>query len=536
MTGARRVRAFGDGALVVDVEDIDEAAGLASAVAGETGEPGIEDVIVGFRSVVVVADPTTTDVDALAETVSTLPAVAHRASSSRHVEIPVAFDGDDLVEVAATTGLSPGRVVAALVGCELRVAFVGFAPGFGYLTGLPPELAGLPRRATPRLEVPAGALALAGGFAGVYPRSSPGGWNLLGRTDMTLFDPAQAPYSVLRAGDVVRLRESQAVEGVGQEAGWRAPLSSDAWRTVRVEDAGLLSFVQDGGRIGLAGAGIPRGGAADPYARRRANLMVGNDESAAVVEATARGPRLVFSDHAHVAVVGDAAVSIDGRVVPPHTVVAVGAGQTLAVGTTTAGLRTYIAVAGGFDLPAVLGGRSSDVLSGLGAGPLASGDVLGIGPPGRPRGAARPPLSTGEAACLRIMAGPDPLPRRALDSLLETTWEVDGASDRIGVRLRGPTAIDVPASPVASKGMVTGAVQVPPDGLPIVLSCDHATVGGYPVVATVVSADQGVLGQLRPGQEVRFEPTDIGGARRARAAQEQMLRQSVTGWYPIRTQ
>jgi allophanate hydrolase subunit 2 len=134
-----------------------------------------------------------------------------------------------------------------------------------------------------------------------------------------------------------------------------------------------------------------------------------------------------------------------------------------------------------------------------------------------------------------VIVGPDSFPAATVELLVSTTWEVDSSSDRIGVRLRADAPLDVVATDSTSRGMVTGAIQLPPDGRPIVLLCDHATVGGYPVIATVVSADLGVLGQLRPGDPVRFERVDLAEAARARGRREQSVREAVVGWYPVRT-
>jgi biotin-dependent carboxylase-like uncharacterized protein len=354
---------------------------------------------------------------------------------------------------------------------------------------------------------------------------------------MRMFDPHTAPYATLGPGDLVRLRAGDVPENFpgGRRPAGRRPMRSGADRTLEVEEPGLLSFVQDGGRVGVAGLGVPRAGAADAYAMRVANRLVGNDDDAAVIEATARGPALRFSGPAHAAVVGTADVTVDGRSVPGATVVPVDAGQTMTIGVERRGLRTYIAVSGAIDIPTVLGSRSSDVLSGLGAGALIRGDVLGIGPPGRPRGRVLPVDISGSPPAVRVMVGPDLFPPAAVQRLMSTTWEVDPSSDRIGVRLRDGVAPDLPMPGIASRGMVTGAIQVPPDGQPIVLLCDHATVGGYPVIATVVSADLGTLGQLRPGDAVRFEPVDLVEAARAREEREQRLRHAVVGWYPVRT-
>ena len=167
-------------------------------------------------------------------------------------------------------------------------------------------------------------------------------------------------------------------------------------------------------------------------------------------------------------------------------------------------------------------------------GPWSPGDVLGLGPAGRPGAGCEHVEESGAARAIRVMAGPDGIPPATVDRLLSTTWEVDPSSDRIGVRLGG-VPLDVPSPDITSRGMVTGAIQLPPDGRPIVLLCDHATVGGYPVMATVVSADLGVLGQLRPGDPVRFEPVDLVEAARARDAREKSIRDAAVGWYPVRT-
>jgi KipI family sensor histidine kinase inhibitor len=536
MTPVRPVRVFGDSALVLDVDGVEEAHGLAAAIGGAYG-PEVEDVIVGYRSVTVVADPTVTDVPALgAALASTRPRPAV-SSAVRRVEIPVAFDGSDLDDVARLASVAPSQAVDLLTGSDLQVAFVGFAPGFAYLVGLPAELASVPRRPTPRPAVPGGSLALAGGFAGIYPQPSPGGWHLIGRTATRLFDAEAPPYCLLRPGDVVRLRVADVPDvATGLPVDARRPLlEADGDRHLTVVDEGLLSFVQDGGRVGVAGMGVPRAGAADPYALRMANQLVGNDEDAAGIEVTARGPTIRFSAPGHAAVVGTDAVTVDGRRVPAHRVVPVGAGQALKVATGFHGLRAYVAVSGAIDIPGVLGSRSSDVLCGLGPGALRPGDVLGLGPPGRPRGPGGDAGAPARSGTIRVVVGPDVFPPAAVQRLVSTTWEVDPSSDRIGVRLRSGVAVDAPAGGIASTGMVTGAIQIPPDGRPIALLCDHATVGGYPVIATVVSADVGVLGQLRPGDSVDFEPVDLSEAARARAARERTIGDGAVGWYPVRT-
>jgi KipI family sensor histidine kinase inhibitor len=505
---------------------------LAAALADDPGWRAVEDIVVGYRSVTVVADPGAVDLAALAGELARIPEAGPDPAPGRRVDIPVAFDGPDLEEVAAGAGMSSLEAVGLLTASDLTVAFLGFLPGFAYLEGLPAELATVPRRTTPRPGVPAGSVGIAGGFAGIYPQSSPGGWQLVGRTGFTLFDPDRPPFATLSPRDRVRLRAVEDPGTVGERA--RPSLRSGAATTAVVEAPGLLSTVQDRGRVGVAGLGVPRAGGADPWGLRAANRLVGNRDDAAALEMTARGPRLRFTGPVHVAVVGGAEVTLDGGPVEVDTVVPVAPGQVLSTGTMVKDLRGYLAVSGGFATTPVLGSRSTDVVTGLGSGALRAGDVLGIGPPGRPRGRLVRGVPDRGPRLLRVVPGPDGLGTDAGRRLAGSTWEVGPSSDRVGVRLVGSRPLSPPAA-IASRGMVTGAVQVPPDGGPVVLLCDHATVGGYPVVATVVRADLGVLGRCRPGDAVRFELVDVAEADRARLAAERSLEGAVQGWYPVRS-
>ena len=533
----RPVRAFGDTALLADVGSVAEAHAVAHALRqlDHEGEAprGVEEVIVGYRSVTVVADPMLADMDFLADALSRLEPAAEDVGRRRLVDIPVAFDGPDLEPVARDAGMSPEELVAVVADTELRVAFLGFLPGFAYLEGLPPPLAALERRPTPRTAVPPGSFALAGGFAAVYPRRSPGGWHLLGRSDVVLFDADEPPYSTLLPGDVLRVRPVHELSVLPE--GDRPPLRSSSARTVTIEDPGILSTIQDLGRRGTAHLGVPRAGAADPYALRIANRLVGNDERAACVEATARGPSLRFDHDGYVAVVGRADARVDGGPVPCDAVVPVAAGQVLSLGEILDDLRCYVAVAGGLDIPPVLGSSASDLASGVGHGALRAGDRIAVGRPGRPRGrlVVDGVLRRGTPRTVRVVPGPDDLGPEAVSTLTASAWHVAPESDRMGVRLVGDEPVVAPSSGSASRAMVTGAVQVPSDGRPVVLLCDHATVGGYPVTACVISADIGVLGESRPGDLVRFEVVDVAEARPARAGVERAVERAVSGWYPV---
>lgn len=557
---------FGDRAFLIEVGDVAAAHRLAATIgaARTTGEAPMDmgDPVVGYGNVVVPLDGGTdrtlgrrsavgaesvegwltgligrTGNEPRADPASPSAPVT---TDHRLVEIPVTFDGPDLSEVAGIVGAGTRGVVELLTGSELSVAFIGFAPGFPYLTGLPSELAAIPRRSTPRPAVPTGSVAVAGGFASVYPGRSPGGWMLLGRTATRLFDPENPPYALLRAGDVVRFSEV-AEPGVGPDPdrGSRARLVSHTDRFVEVEDAGLLSLVEEAGRPGVAGLGIPRAGPADPVSMRLANRLVGNHEDTAVVECTLRGPSLRFSDDAHATVVtagGEGAVvTLDGQTVGAGVVVPVARGQVLTVGEVRGGLRGYLAVGGGFASTPVVGSRSSDVLSGIGSGPLVDGDRIDLGPPTRPHGSLLPPTGPevrSDDNPLRILAGPHRFPAGWWERLCDQSWMVGTDSNRIGLRLQGEGSLGTGHVTAASTAMVTGAVQVPPDGAPIILMPDHATVGGYPVIGCVIAADLPLCGQLRPGDRVRFVPVDRTAAIDAWERSERQLAERVSGWYP----
>jgi KipI family sensor histidine kinase inhibitor len=197
-----RVLPSGSTALLVELADLDEVLALYAALE-EDRPAGVVDLVPAARTVLVVTDPVLTTLDAVEAAVRRTTPRPGRRESAEEVEVPVVYDGEDLDDVAAHLGVDPGEVVRRHTGTEWTVAFSGFAPGFGYLT--PAEGAwDLPRRPSPRTRVPAGSVALAGGFTGVYPRESPGGWQLVGRTDVAVFDLSRDPAALLRPGVRVR--------------------------------------------------------------------------------------------------------------------------------------------------------------------------------------------------------------------------------------------------------------------------------------------------------------------------------------------
>jgi biotin-dependent carboxylase-like uncharacterized protein len=274
---------------------------------------------------------------------------------------------------------------------------------------------------------------------------------------------------------------------------------------------GPLATIQDDGRPRWASIGVTRSGAADREAAALAGRLVGNDPAAAVIEATAGGLRVRAGRTLLVAVTGaPALVTVDGRPAPFAAPMTLRPGQTLGLGVPPVGLRSYLAVRGGIDVPPVLGSRSTDTLSGLGPAPLRPGDELPVGDlvGEEPLVDVAPVRAPSSRPVLRVLSGPrrDWLAPAAWTALTGAGWTVTADSDRVGLRLSGPRLERARGDELPSEGLVPGAVQVPPDGAPVLFLADHPVTGGYPVLAVVATADLAAVAQLRPGDELRFRP------------------------------
>lgn len=265
-----------------------------------------------------------------------------------------------------------------------------------------------------------------------------------------------------------------------------------------VVEPGLLTTVQDRGRAGYAHLGVPRSGALDQGAWELANRLVGN-VGAAALETTLTGCILRAEGTQVVAVTGAFAdIEINGRPMPWGSRVVVPDGADLAVGSALHGARSVIAIAGGVDVEPVLGSRSSDTLSGIGPAPLAARDLVQVG---SPHGLVSGAEAAFTAPLKRIGLLPGPDVARCDAARLVGIWRVAGDSNRVGVRLEGAT-VERADGEIRSFPMITGAVQLPPSGQPIILLADHATTGGYPVVAVVAPDDLDACAQWRPGDEI----------------------------------
>ena len=280
-------------------------------------------------------------------------------------------------------------------------------------------------------------------------------------------------------------------------------------RALSVVRSGALTTVQDRGRPGHAHLGVPRSGALDGPAAALANRLVGNRPEAAVLETTLNGCAVRPRSTVTVAVTGaPCRVSVDDRPAAWGAPVRVPAGALLTVGTAVSGLRSYVAVSGGITVEPVLGSRSTDLLSGLGPAPLTDGAVLPLGTPNslHARVDTAPQPAPPAELVLRVTLGPrdDWFTPEAVRAFTSRTFQVSSASNRIGLRTEGPALERRLNGELPSEGMVLGAVQVPPDGRPVVFLADHPTTGGYPVIGVVRETDLPAVAQAVPGTPVRF--------------------------------
>ncbi len=465
---------------------------------------GVVETVPAYASLLVFYDPQQTNPDVLAAHVRQAPDEAPTAPAAGQHEVPVVYGGEfgpDLGEVARWAGVPEQEVVRLHAGAEYLVYMLGFSPGFPYMASVPDRIAA-PRLPQPRPRVPAGSVGLAGRQTGIYPSPTPGGWRLVGRTPVVVFDPAQDPPARFRVGDRVRFVPTERADWVVKPAA-RGP-AVHGTPALAVLDGGLLCTVQDLGRQGYRRYGVPPSGAMDPHALRAANGAVGNGPDCAALEFTWPSPVLEALVDVEVAVAGaDFSPEVDGRPVPLEQPVLLRRGQVLRFRFPRSGNWAYLAVAGGVEAPRVLGSRSTHVPSALGGRPLERGDLVR-----QARSPSGPPVRemAGRAAVLRVTPGPhlSAFPPEALERFVREQYLVSARSDRSGYRLEGPRIPHQGPGEILSEGMVVGAVQVPPSGQPIVLMPDGPTAGGYPVLAVVAEEDLAALAQKRPGEPVRF--------------------------------
>ncbi len=481
---------FGEGEMVLPAslpsDPVARARALSAAARREidAAPPGTLDVVSGADRFLLVPMPA--GVRALS-----LP----DPRAPRTHTIAVRYDGPDLARAASLLGLAEAEIVERHASGRYVALLAGFMPGFAYLGGLDPALA-IPRLPQPRKRVPASAVAIAGPLTAVYPFASPGGWNLIGEAiDPALFDPSRAPPARIGALDEVVFVPSDAAPGprsaaLGVDGG--APVDPH----ITIESVRGLATVQDRGRFGHRSAGLGPSGPLDVETFAAANAALGNAADAAAIEVVMLGLTLVAEREVWISVDGAPAK----RLSP---------GERLVVDPRPR-LCSYLAIAGGVDVPAVLGSRSTFVVAGLGGHrgrPLARGDRLAAGAAVWSSGSAArceiPGVPEGSATLSVTRGLPDDrLPDGAFEALVASRYRVSSALDRVGTRLEGATVPRVPVEHGLPDPVLPGAIQITHDGTPIVLGPDAAVTGGYPVVGLLSPESAALLGRLRPGHPI----------------------------------
>lgn len=506
----------------------DDEANLASVALGRrlrsTPPRGLLDAIPGASSLLITFDPALLSRARLGEAIDSARVRDPGADGPRRLfRIPVVYGGADLPEISRRIGMSPEEFARRHAAAEYRVAFLGFAPGFAYLAGLPAELRAA-RLASPRTRVPAGSVGIGGEYTGIYPSDSPGGWNLIGRSTVRFFEPDAEPPALLAAGDRVRFEAVERAElsrarAATSSASAPAPaptLSPGHIPVLRVLAPGLSTTLQGSPVHGLGSFGVPAGGAMDRDSLARANAAVGNAPGAPGLEMTGSGPELEFLARCEVALAGaDLGAEWNGVAAPHGAALRVAPGDRLSLGLPLRGARCYLAVSGGF----ATGGRGRSPAHRLGAGDLLhsrSGSRARETSPAAIWTRTAPPLE-GERR-LRVVLGPEAgrFEAAEVERFLAAPWTVSPESDRRGLRLQGPPLAQRGDPEIPPSGTVFGSIQVPGSGLPIVLGPDGPVTGGYPRIATVIGADLALLGQAAPGSALRFAAVSLVEALAAR--------------------
>ncbi len=526
----------GDAALLVEFGDeIGEAVNnrvrAFDAALGAAAIPGIGETVPAYRSLLIEYNPLRLSYAELRARLAELEkGIGESPALGKPIkQVPTIYGGEfgpDLVDVAAAHNLTPEQVIAIHSGTIYTVYMLGFSPGFAYM-GQVPEAIATPRLPTPRTRVPAGSVAIAARQTGVYPQSTPGGWRLLGRTNIVLFNPQRDPACFFEPGDRVQFVAVDAYPTIEHPA--ISEQSVDTRQaSIEVISPGLLTTVQDLGRLGYQRFGVPVSGAMDSSALQAGNALVGNPPDAAGLEITVAGPTLNFLTDALVAITGADLQpvlhrrNLDAWQAPLGMAIYVRAGSQLEFGGRRSGCRAYLAVAGGIAVPPIMNSASTYLTGGFGGyrgRALQAGDILSVGParghlPSLAGRSLAPEhrLSYGDHPVVRVVLGPqdDYFTPEAIQTFLSQAYQISTTSDRMGLRLQGPPLAHKGAQEIISSGIPLGAVQVPPDAQPIVLMADRQSVGGYPLIATIIRSDIPLLAQCLPGQSsVRFQAISV---------------------------
>ena len=503
---------------LIELESLEETMAVHYRLK-QAQHPHIKELIPAARSILIYFDPLLVEMHTLIQWISSQKISPNTLRQGKEIVIGVRYNGIDLNNVAEYLGMSTDQVIRKHTNSYWQVAFIGFAPGFAYLTNPEQVFGSIPRLASPRKKVSAGAVGLAGEYSGIYPQDSPGGWQLIGQTDEILWDIHRQQPALLLPSDHVIFKDdshnSTQISVPAQTFSQEKLIEKPA--VLRVKNVGLQVLIQDEGRKNLAELGVGRAGAMDQKAFRQANLIVGNPKNAAVIEVLNGGVRLQVLEPTVMAVTGaetEVWVSYIGSnkvKVMMYQPIALDYGDEIYIAVPTAGIRNYIALRGGIAVKQVLKSASYDSLAELGTKPIQVGDEI------HSAQLKTQPVSLNvipiklpkrdEIIEIDLVLGPrtDWFAEESLDLLFKQTWLVSTESNRIGLKLVGDRPLTRKfEQELPSEGCCTGALQIPPNGQPVLFMNDHPITGGYPVIAAVALYHLDLIAQIPAGCHIQF--------------------------------
>jgi len=471
---------------------------------------------------------------------------------SKLVTIPVCYDaafGPDLENIAHERGISVQELIQIHYDTIYRVYMNGFMPGFAYMGEVDKRIA-IPRHKTPRQIIEAGSVGIAGKQTGIYPLDSPGGWQIIGKTPLALFNKNipqaenNGQLALLQPGDKVQFYpvstdEFEKIQR--QQNRTDAPgIAETAARGIRIKKPGLLTSIQDTGRNGFRYLGINPGGAMDKTALLIGNALVGNPAKEAGMEIFFPGPEIIFDTHAIIAVTGaDFTPCINGEKISLNQPVLIDAGSELSFARPVSGHCCYLSINGGFDIQSWLGSKSTHLKAGAGGWqgrPLKKEDIIHLLKVSQLYNTdLKEQLQSfsckihsrenEQAQPLRVIPGKEwnRLRHAAQDCFTREGFTISTIADRMGYRLKGSVLEFEHYEELVSSAVDFGTIQLLPDGQMIILMADHQTTGGYPRIAHVISADHSLLAQKRPGEKIFFQLTDIKTAEEKLAEQDALI-------------
>ncbi|RLZ08204.1 5-oxoprolinase/urea amidolyase family protein [Acinetobacter sp. 2JN-4] len=503
---------------LIELSSLEETVALYHCLK-RTAHPDIQELIPAARTILVYFDPIFIDEKNLIQWISAQKLEQNLLDMGKEVVINVCYDGADLAHVAEYLGIDVDEVIHKHTHSCWQVAFIGFAPGFAYLISPDHPFGSIPRLVSPRKKIASGSVGLASEYSGIYPKESPGGWQLIGRTEQTMWDVYREQAALLLPSDQVVFKDISKhptqVTVPCTKLFPRQRLENPIVFTVL--NVGLQVLVQDEGRKNVAQLGVGQAGAMDRSAFHCANACVGNPKNAAALEIYNGGLRLKVMKETVIAVTGAETelwvTYANGYTVkqPLYQPIALDEGDEIYLTKAQAGIRNYVAVRGGIAVEQVLNSVSYDSLAELGTMPVKAGDEI--------RSAqlktecvdldqsANALPKVGDQVVVDIVLGPrmDWFTPESMDLLLDQSWLVTADSNRIGLRLVGDKPLQRQIKQeLPSEGCCTGAIQIPPNGQPVLFMNDHPITGGYPVIAAVAPYHLDLIAQVAAGCYIQF--------------------------------